>query len=499
MQLKWRPPADLLGSVSSAHSSCFASPALDSVSESDETVDDYFARKPKYSPDFTDYTSDTESDAAESDVPLEEAAEIFADFGHPLERIPRLEGRGGELDLDTIGNFGHGTIYHSGVACSSWCPSPSQSVSSVTSSLADYHAIVDELLSLPENPFDELDPQNFVTFDPNPVTSLSSSRSEIALMIKRVPRDSTEVSIIFDLNSADLRQDPWNPCPHILQTVDYDPASKHLYLCIERLNEFNSPPMSTVAQYLDFFRQILEGLSFLHEHNLAGFACSDPNSYMVDLSSGLCSKNGSLVSLLPGTVSRGRLRDASTPQKGSGGRDHPHRLPQHQKLPFQPADATFDRSAYPVRYYFVNFTNSRRLQGDDPARDRTVTAPSPSTSTSGPSLKRPCPFKQDVKELGTMMDRMLADVPNLVSTKFKALIKAMTAGGFGAEDSRKLFEALSQSLEASVFEMAVRRGSGLRSQSVVVSENGAMRGSTYAPARVNGDFGLEPDSVALSS
>jgi len=27
----------------------------------------------------------------------------------------------------------------------------------------DYHAVVDDFLSLPDNPFDDLDPQNFVS------------------------------------------------------------------------------------------------------------------------------------------------------------------------------------------------------------------------------------------------------------------------------------------------------------------------------------------------
>ncbi|KAF5363876.1 hypothetical protein D9756_000061 [Leucocoprinus leucothites] len=499
MQLKWRPPADLLGSSSSAHSSCFASPTLDSVSEGEETAVDYFGRQSRHSPGLTDYTSDAESDGAESDVTPEDAAEIFADFGHPLERIPRLADRDGELDLDSVQEFGHGAVYHPGTTFSSWCPSPAPSISSVTSSLTDYPAIIDDLLSLPQNPFDELDPQNFVTFDPNPVASLSAIPSEPALMIKRISRDSTELSILSDLNSADLRQDPWNPCPHILQVVDHDPTSNHLYLCMERLSEFNAPPMSTVAQYLDFFRQILEGLSFLHERDLYGFACSDPNSYMVDLSSGLHSNNGSSVSLCPaGTTSRGRRQDPSTPHKTSGRRDHPHHHSQHQKHgPFQPADVTiFDRSAYPVRYYFVNFINAGRLQEGEPARDRTGCVP---LSSSPSPSRRSCPFKRDVKELGAMMERMFADVPSVVSMKFRALIKAMTTGGFGAEDSRKLFEALSQSLEAGVFEMTVRRGSGLRSWSVVPSESGAMSGSTYTRSGARGNFGLDPDTVGLSS
>jgi len=305
-------------------------------------------------------------------------------------------------------------------------------------------------------------------------------------MVKRIPRESTELAVISDLHSVDLRQDPWNPCPHILQTIDQGPASQHVYLFMERLNEFNAPPMETVAQYIDFFRQILEGMSFLHEHQFAGFSCADPNSFMVDLSSGLGLNDGSYTALLVHTMSQGQERDPSTTPKGFGTGDRHH----HRYLIQSTDAANFDRSIYPVRYYFVNFTRTRRIQRGSSDR-LTVSLPSYSERTS--------PFKKDVKELGTLLERLMTDMPSVVCTKFRVLIKAMTVGGFEAEDARKLFEALAQSLDPSIFELTVRRGFGLRSRSSVFSETGAMSGSTYAPSTIRGDFRLEPDTAALSS
>ncbi|KXN81853.1 hypothetical protein AN958_03622 [Leucoagaricus sp. SymC.cos] len=505
MQLKFRQPTDLLHlslSSSSAHSSRLASPSLASVSEDNETDMGYFGRGSKYSP-TSESASDAESDAG-SDITLEEAAEIFAGFGHPLERIPRIGGIDDELSLEDCQELGHGTIYHPGVACTSLCTSLSPSISSVTSSLtcvSDYQAIVGILLKSPQTPFDDLDPQNFVTFDPSPSTSLSSLSSSSPLMIKRIARDSQEVSLLLELNTPELRQDPWNPCPHVLRAVDHDAASEHLFVCMERLHEYNSPPMSTVAQYIDFFRQILEGLSFLHEHNLVGFSCSDPSSYMVDLSSGPYSNNASITSLLSATSSL--HTGASTPLKSPGHRDHsPHHHQYYHHHSVTADVALFDRSIYPVRYYFVNFSHARRLDVNGPVRDRTVSIPSPSISPSKHPLgaKQPCPYKEDVKDLGNLMENMLIDTPTVVSIKFKSLIKAMTIGGFGAEDSRKLFEALCRSLEAGVFDMSVRSGAGLRSQSVDIPSSGtSTRGSTYAPSKTRGYFGLEPDTGALSS
>jgi len=108
MQLKWRPPTDLLAAASSAQNSCLASDVGRSCSAS---------------PESTSYPSDDES--VESDVTLEEAVELFSDFGHPLERMPRSQGRIAEFDLDPVGRFGHGTIYHPYKTCSSRCSSPS--------------------------------------------------------------------------------------------------------------------------------------------------------------------------------------------------------------------------------------------------------------------------------------------------------------------------------------------------------------------------------------
>lgn len=66
---------------------------------------------------------------------------------------------------------------------------------------------------------------------------------------------STELLLLLELNSKELRQDPWNPVPQILCAVE---RGDRAYLCMERLLEFNQTPFKTVANYIDFFRQTLE-------------------------------------------------------------------------------------------------------------------------------------------------------------------------------------------------------------------------------------------------
>jgi hypothetical protein len=184
----------------------------------------------------------------------------------------------------------------------------------------------------------------------------SSKDANDSIIIKCLPRNSSELLLLLELNHPDIRSDPWNPTPHILCAVE---RGDQVFLCIQRLIEFDRPSFKTVANYIDFFRQSLEvspsvflvitqqcnshdnfqGLTFLHEHKVAQLCCSDPRSLMVDL--GIC----------PSAVTQ------------------------------------FDRALYPVRYYYVNFSEARRFHSSDVR-----------------------PFRQDVQDFGEMIDRMLTDV-----------------------------------------------------------------------------------------
>ncbi|KAG5634872.1 hypothetical protein H0H81_000461 [Sphagnurus paluster] len=202
-------------------------------------------------------------------------------------------------------------------------------------------------------------------------------------MIKCLPRSSQELRIILELNHKELRSDPWNPIPHLRCAVE---RGNDVYLCMERLNPYDQPPFKTIANYVDFFRQTLEGLTFLHELKIANMSFQDSSCYMVDLGS----------------------------------------APSTCASPYE-----FDRSIYPVRYYFTNLSNAIKY---DP------------TSASSAAV-----FKHDVQDCGVMIERLLFHVPD-IEPKLKSLVKAMALGGFGADESRKLFEALCKSFESSTFD-----------------------------------------------
>jgi hypothetical protein len=83
--------------------------------------------------------------------------------------------------------------------------------------------------------------------------------SSAPLMIKRLHHSSPELRLLLELNRPDIRDDPWNAAPHILEAVE---RADNVYLCLKRLSEYNQPPLVKVTQYIDFFRQILEVFSF---------------------------------------------------------------------------------------------------------------------------------------------------------------------------------------------------------------------------------------------
>lgn len=88
-------------------------------------------------------------------------------------------------------------------------------------------------------------------------------------MVKCLPRDSLERCILLELNHSERRHDPWNPAPHVRGVVERD---NRAFVVIERLSAYDDPPFKTVANYVDFFRQILEVrvLAFIFHNILHG-------------------------------------------------------------------------------------------------------------------------------------------------------------------------------------------------------------------------------------
>ncbi|KAK7044893.1 hypothetical protein R3P38DRAFT_2508437 [Favolaschia claudopus] len=309
-----------------------------------------------FSPEGSEDDSDSSSDETLEDLDQYQ--------GYPLQRVTRAASSSGGGTSRLRRNS------------SSSVSSESSSTSSIVYDV-DFEQLIDDLLAEDPCPLNETRNTVFV--------AASSPEANDSMTIKRLPDSSPELFLLLRLNQPEMRQDPWNPTPHILCAVSRD---DYVFLCMQRLVEFNQPPLQIVSNYTDFFRQVLEGLSFLHEHSIAQLSCFDVHSYMVDL--------GPITSSASASVE------------------------------------SFDRTRYPVRYYFTNLSKASEFEH-----------------------RIDLAFQKDVEQCAVMMDRLSAFLPPSISTKLKTLINAMRTGTFDADASRKLFEALCKALPADVFQTPV--------------------------------------------
>jgi hypothetical protein len=87
-----------------------------------------------------------------------------------------------------------------------------------------------------------------------------------------VKRDSTEIAILQSLNLGEMRSDPWNPAPNLLYTAE---RGEDAILCFERLFSCDNPPLQTVANMIDYIRQVLEVTRIvLLSHSPSGCSCT---------------------------------------------------------------------------------------------------------------------------------------------------------------------------------------------------------------------------------
>lgn len=223
--------------------------------------------------------------------------------------------------------------------------------------------------------------------------------------------DTPILVLLLALNTPELRSDPWNPFPIILRAVERtceDDTSKGstVYLFHPPLVPLDNTTrqeeeQGTVAHWLDFLRQIFEGLTFLHENQVVwgGFAAIEPPS-----PPGLETGKAKEVEMI--------MMDISSDPNA-----------------FASEKWSFDRSRYPVKYYFTNFRRARQV--------------SPTTAASPIS-----PFAKDIQSCGLWLESLVRDIP-LLRGPLLPLTQAMKSGTFTADGARRLFEARARSLNLS--------------------------------------------------
>ncbi|EMD33664.1 hypothetical protein CERSUDRAFT_56685 [Gelatoporia subvermispora B] len=102
------------------------------------------------------------------------------------------------------------------------------------------------------------------------------------VMLKQVPRSMHphEVEIGLYFSSEPVASDPRNHCAPIYETLQ-DPEDDSLQLLVMPfLRVHDDPKFQTVGEAVEFFRQVLEGLLFMHEHHVAHRDCMAKNIMM---------------------------------------------------------------------------------------------------------------------------------------------------------------------------------------------------------------------------
>ena len=88
------------------------------------------------------------------------------------------------------------------------------------------------------------------------------------VVLKRVRKSCNERYIAEFLSSPTMCSDPRNRTVPILEVVE-PPDGEDLFLVMPRLRVFDTPPFHCYSEVVEAFRQFLQGLVFLHEHNVA--------------------------------------------------------------------------------------------------------------------------------------------------------------------------------------------------------------------------------------
>ncbi|KAL5530910.1 hypothetical protein ACEPAG_3786 [Sanghuangporus baumii] len=94
------------------------------------------------------------------------------------------------------------------------------------------------------------------------------------VIIKKVKREDTESAIASHLSSL---RDPKNHCVPIIDSFMDHTDDRIGFNVMPLLRHFNDPPFQSVDEVVDFVRQTLEGIAFMHANNVAHRDCADLN------------------------------------------------------------------------------------------------------------------------------------------------------------------------------------------------------------------------------
>ncbi|KAJ7130730.1 kinase-like domain-containing protein [Mycena crocata] len=149
--------------------------------------------------------------------------------------------------------------------------------------------------------------------------------------------DPDEVDIAQFLTTGPRATDPRNHCVPIYETFPVPDLNDAVIIVMPLLYDLESPRFDTVGEAIECFRQIFEGVQFIHENNVAHGDCKS-DSFMVD--------------------SKALFRGLS---------DQPHPWFPTRRRDYQgPPRTATTRTRSPVKYFIIDYNLSRRYEGPEP-------------------------------------------------------------------------------------------------------------------------------------
>ncbi|KAG8927577.1 hypothetical protein FRC02_008058 [Tulasnella sp. 418] len=209
------------------------------------------------------------------------------------------------------------------------------------------------------------------------------------VMLKHVKSTSPEIPIGRYVSSPELRDAEQNHCIPLLDVLEDPLDSEYSILVLPLLRRIELPSVQTVGECIDFMRQTLEGLDFLHEHEIAHRDCAKGN-LMMD--------------------ARRIFPDGWHPMD-------PASLPN-----LQPTEGLSRTETGGVRYYFIDFGLATRGESLVLGKDGQERAPE--LETGDETLYDP--FKLDIYILGKAFEAYMCRDTRGAEFIVKPLVKMMT-------------------------------------------------------------------------
>ncbi|KAJ7160404.1 kinase-like domain-containing protein [Mycena filopes] len=223
-----------------------------------------------------------------------------------------------------------------------------------------------------------------------------------SVALKLISKDDhpEEERIFRYFSTPDLAADPRNHCLPLLETLSPPGDDDKLIFVMKLLRPYNSPRFDTFGEVLEFFRQVFEGMQFMHHHRVAH---RDGNSLNIMM---------------------------------DGRHLFPHGFhPQYQRFTHNPGPIFryskakhHTRTQYPVKYYFIDFGISCMFNPGEETLADPIMGGDRSPPEFGPreALRAPPtsgkldPFSTDIYYIGNMIrEEFLDGFPPLgVSPKF---------------------------------------------------------------------------------